>query len=419
MAGNRARGTFLVASVVAGCLASACALVTGLSEYDVTEDGDASSSSSSSSTSSSASSSSGSSGASSGSSSGEIDAGDTRDAYVSPPIVDASSPTGWSAKRKLTLSVTDKNINDSAFTVLVVLDASRINYGITGPGGRDLRFVDPNAGNQLLPYEIESWSPTGKSRVWVKVPITNTPIKQVDLWMFYGNSQATDGQDATHTWDSYLGVWHLVDAHDSTGKHTSANGAAGLQGASLGALENGTATSFNTNQVIDTGVSENFPQWTLEASFITANGSQANVGARAFISRDTYQVQWDCTTSVFCRTANIGTNFPKYASFGNPPLNTWHTVVATYNGSNLVTYLDGNQENNVNATGSLPNSQTHIWIGRSLTQNGGSFVGGLDEVRISNTVRSANYVTLDYRSRTDNAIVWGAEQANPAGTLTP
>jgi glucose/arabinose dehydrogenase len=70
---------------------------------------------------------------------------------------------GWQARRKLTFDNSAQSGALVDFPVLVTLDPTRINYARTKPGGADLRFAD--AAGDPLPYEIETWTPGGVSRV--------------------------------------------------------------------------------------------------------------------------------------------------------------------------------------------------------------------------------------------------------------
>jgi len=70
----------------------------------------------------------------------------------------------------------------------------------------------------------------------------------------------------------------------------------------------------------------------------------------------------------------------------------WHHAALTYDGTNLVLYLDGMLDNSVAASG-VPDytSRQHAGIGTSMTSTGvagGFFAGDIDEVRIWNYARS-------------------------------
>lgn len=76
--------------------------------------------------------------------------------------------------------------------------------------------------------------------------------------------------------------------------------------------------------------------------------------------------------------------------------NVWHHVALTYNGTNLILYLDGVLDNSVAASG-IPDytSIQHAGIGTSMNSVGtpsGFFAGNIDEVRIWNYARSQSQI---------------------------
>lgn len=75
------------------------------------------------------------------------------------------------------------------------------------PDGGDLRFAD-SEGN-VLTCEVDTWDPDGESLIWVKVPslVSNTVITA-----YYGNLFAPV-IDPKAVWSNgYLGVWHLNES---------------------------------------------------------------------------------------------------------------------------------------------------------------------------------------------------------------
>ncbi len=94
----------------------------------------------------------------------------------------------WKKRRKLTFDNSSQSQTLTGFPVLVVLDPSRIDYGVTQPGGADLRFAD--AAGTPLPFEIESWNPGGVSTIWVKVPLISAGAADDYICMYYDNPAA-------------------------------------------------------------------------------------------------------------------------------------------------------------------------------------------------------------------------------------
>lgn len=311
----------------------------------------------------------------------------------------------WAHKRKLTID----NMGLAAlgsFPLSVVLDSTRIRYT---PTGADLRFSD-DAGTPLV-YEIESWNTSGKSFVWVRVPAiaANTTT---DLWMYYENPNATDGQMPTAVWDdNFVGVWHLVDGHDSTGKNASSN-----HGATATTGQVGPALQFDgANHYVDTMSTTHLSAWTIEAWMNPSADSALVTNGSSIIGRfPNYLLLWDCNSSVFCQTTLYNGNITAagtYHAHYNATKLTWTQVAGIYDGSALTGY-SGGTVNGQQATTDPPIDAidtAKIGIRNDLM---GPFTGSIDEVRISRVARSADYLKASVRAALDTYITFGSEQSN-------
>src|SRR5262249_17908984 len=76
---------------------------------------------------------------------------------------------GWTKRKKVVFDRATRATDLVDFPLLVVLDATRIDYASAKAGGADLRFIDGD-GVTVLSHEIERWTSGGQSFVWVKVP---------------------------------------------------------------------------------------------------------------------------------------------------------------------------------------------------------------------------------------------------------
>ncbi len=155
------------------------------------------------------------------------------ESYTSSPA--AWWNTSWQNRRKLFLDNSLHANNLANFPLLVKLDATQINYGVTQSAGQDLRFVDAD-GTTVLPYEIELWDEAGTSYVWTKVPQVDQSTSNDYIWMYYNNTAAQDCEtdancpNAVSVWDDggsnyYVGVWHLKENPDPAAATDCAGGA--------------------------------------------------------------------------------------------------------------------------------------------------------------------------------------------------
>jgi hypothetical protein len=328
---------------------------------------------------------------------GAFDAGSDSGSSIALP--------GWTKKRELVL---DNSGNGALadFPLLLRLNASRIAYESTLPGGADLRIT--NEQSTVLAHEIERWNPGGQSIVWVKVPAIPAGTT-VRLFMYYGNPNAQDEQKATSVWSSgYLGVWHLADDHDSTGAHASAN--AGAQAAD-GFV--GRGLSFNgVDQYFDTKASETLADFTIEVMMRAQTAANLSGPSGPMSHGLHYQFQWNCGAAQFCQAAVCQ---PKgtatIAKLGSLVASRWYYLAATYDGTTLTSYVDGAEASAVVGGGGPSTAENgSTKLGARMTINTGEFFQGLvDEARISTVARSAHYVRAQSRSLRDTFVSYGAE----------
>jgi glucose/arabinose dehydrogenase len=324
----------------------------------------------------------------------------------------------WTRRRLLLFDNSAQAANLIDFPVLVVLDPTRIDYGHTLPNGRDLRFTD-DAGN-LLAYEIESWNPGGTSYVWVKVPQITAGSTSDSIWMYYGNpSAATSAENAPAVWSAgYAGVWHMGSSlADST-----ANGDDGVDSgstATTGPL--GPARSFDgVASSIDVGTSpalEINGDLTVEAWVRAADPSQP--GAPRVVSKKN---NWDDPAGYNLEVhpgegnvTTVGSGNDYTRADGLSLGNTWHYVATVVTGAIGRVYVDGLDRTTDSTVSPIVSSAQHMTFGRR-SGGGDFFDGDVDEVRVSNVARSADWIAAQDLSMTDAFITYGPE--NLIGTLS-
>jgi len=340
-----------------------------------------------------------------GGGSGSGSDGGTLDGDGAVVMADAAPDTitpDWAYRRVITIN--NAGLGALAdFTVLVTLDATKIRYTAQGA---DLRFAD--SGGTPLAYEIETWNTSGSSYVWVRIPAiaANTTTT---FQMFYGNPNATDAQMAAQTWDaSYAGVWHLVDAHDSTTQNASTN----VGGTATTGQVGGALAFDGANHYVDTGEADNLSRWTIEA-WMKPAAAAAATGAQSVLSRfNNYMILWSCANATFCSTvmyqgSQTATHYAGYTA----TVNQWSYIVGRYNGSSLTAVTNGTNSNN-SGTNDDPISEAATAKIGSRQDLAGDFVGSVDEVRISTIGRSNDYIQAQYKSMNGTYLTIGGELAN-------
>jgi len=304
--------------------------------------------------------------------------------------------------------------------------------------GGDLRFSDAN-GN-LLPSEVELWNTNGESLVWVKVPELT---KDTVITAHYGSS-GPDAMNPTDVWDEhYVGVWHLgatagatsqpdstangrafqLDANYSDGVAAGVNGAAGFA-AAFHQREDG----MGAYSISDTGKAfSGFTKLTLE--YWTYQDDHAPNGAKDdyYVLRknnalDSYETKGDGRMSlkIFLQGGNSSGNYinPEDIADTRPPRGVWNHTARVFDGTedgvagenttiNRAAYLNG-VRSSVSASnplqGTMVSNGNTLYLGNESPGSAKSYRGAIDEVRISNIARSADWIKATYDTVNDPAF---------------
>ena len=301
-----------------------------------------------------------------------------------------------------------------------------------------------------LNHEIETYvATTGQLVAWVKVPsITNGTV----IYMYYGNSCVPSStQNVTGVWDAnYRGVWHLNQNPTGTAPQMRDSTANAYNGTAVGSFVsgdqqaavingglnfNGTNDEIQISAVALGATSVTVSAWIRVKSFseTTFSSSPANLGAVVFNTRNA-----DCNVSptLVVSPASGGAGTQNGLVFCNDScsiargakgttaisLNTWYYAVGTFSrtgtgqfAGNWYVYLNGTQSplNNFNYAGTATGNFTGAtWrLGNNAQWPNFSNVI-LDEVRVSNTVRSAGWISTEYNNQNAPATFYtvGAEQ---------
>src|SRR5665647_3081593 len=150
-------------------------------------------------------------------------------------VADAIEGTPSTKRRvKLTFRNSTRDVALDDFAALVVIDATKIDYGLTAPDGDDLRFFDRDG--TPLDFEIDEWDPAGTSCVWVRVPRIDASSDTDFIYMHYGDPALAASENPAAVWSTHTAVWHLAqdpgpgglgDIKDSSpaGRHGTATAA--------------------------------------------------------------------------------------------------------------------------------------------------------------------------------------------------
>ncbi|MBN2486985.1 MAG: DUF2341 domain-containing protein, partial [Bacteroidales bacterium] len=320
----------------------------------------------------------------------------------------------------------DDNLTD--FPLLLNIQHDNLRYVdndgmVTNVNGYDIEF-SADDGTTLLSHEVESYNnTTGALRVWVRVPVLYASDTTV-LFLYYGNPDATTDPSSSSTWsDNYIGVWHMNEAVGANAADASGNGNVGTQSNNVGTTTGriGTARTFNgTNQyftianesVFDVSESD---QLTVSCWIYSTNFR--NTRQEQFITKGTTAGQdgW------FLRENAANESRPQFFQYYSGDdiyatnsvqltNNNWYYLTATFvpGLNSTVVYINGNAagsvKNNPRGVRSITNNNWEVRFGSNAGATPGNyFTGYMDEVRIQNVTRTADWVITEYRNQNNPA----------------
>lgn len=368
------------------------------------------------------------------------------DMLIADYIAAPSTPTSnvYSYSRTLTLAHAQvRNTDQSNFPVLISGTYSSLATAANGghvqnANGYDIIFTSDGAGQNLLKWELQSYNPaTGAIIAWVQVPTVSHSTDTV-IYMFYGNGSISSFQGGAtgSAWDSnYAGVWHFpngstLSTNDSTGQISlTNNGATATSGEIDGGvfLNNASYGTYGYDIEAASTALANSGNKTFEAWI---NPSAFHTNAGQYTGLVTYGTSGNVVYSLSLVGAGTSTNAtPRFevqnsnGSYQNVTANalsatgTWSHVVGVIAGSSIYIYVNGVQYSaTYSGSPATGGSGFALSIGRDFYDNvvppNRWFDGAIDEVRLSTTARSADWIATEYNNQSSPSTFYslGAEQ---------
>ena len=311
--------------------------------------------------------------------------------------------TGYTSRLKA--QVNSSQVSGSSdlsnFPVLVSLtnnDLRTVANGglVENSNGYDIVFTSSN-GSTLLSHQLESYNATtGELIAWVRFP-TLSPTTDTEFYIHFGNSGISTDQSTVNVWDSnYKMVLHLTgDTDDYSGEGTDATDS----GTSDAAGQIARSRQFGTNQgdiisVADAGVSPLDITGNITISF-WVNITNRNEGPD-FVTKGDYTDGYSTWVDVYGRIAYQVNNDALASGFFQLSSNVWTylTFTRASNGDRVI-YKNGAVLASDNSAASFNTNNDPLY----LTTPSYPFEGRMDEVRISNVTRSADWVATEYNNQ--------------------
>ena len=358
-------------------------------------------------------------------------------------------PTSATFDKGALFTVTGYAADKSALTGFPVLvriaenSPSGFSYGDlqSKSTGADIAFVDMSGNG--LPFEIDTWNPSGTSLIWVRLPSMTNGTEFVMCW---GSTSSGKTVCPDNPWSDYTGVWHMNDPGngvtnvcDSTDNHldgTTVSSSSSKTDGKIGGARFITSNTSNTaGQPYDSGVTvdlsgdkltavnsivpeftasfwvrpqRNNPQWWY---FITRKASDFGQGWGLQQGADNdwkkYRAYGGSEGDSGCLTLSDVTGLSQ---------GSWTKVDAVWMADKTFKiYMNGS----VAKQGTLANlatngDQTKLALGGALRptdttkKNGRGVYGDMDEIRLRAGALSADWIAADYAVVTNEAFLTAA-----------
>ncbi|MGC9966098.1 MAG: MotA/TolQ/ExbB proton channel family protein [Syntrophobacteraceae bacterium] len=331
----------------------------------------------------------------------------------------------WQFRRKIVFDTTStgadvkENLNETA--VLLRLHTGNFSFAGARDDGSDIRFM---SGDDKLPLKFQKELYDAANEIalfWVKVPRIMAGSKQDFIWIYYGNKSAAQVQDPGGVYDvNQLLVYHLDEAEGKPRDETAYGNHPSEFSSEMGIpAVIGTGLSLNGSSdriVIPRSSSLNFSTGFTFSAWVRISQPQNNGRLLSWEDQNQSLIIGIDQTKVFARST-AGGQAAETEKTADLPLQSWHHLAVTAEPSKRMTiYLDGTEMNWVNLPGALPEPASDLCVGASL-KGGDFFSGDLDEIELSKTARSAEWIRAAVRGQgPDNVLASFMEEEGFAGS---
>ena len=305
------------------------------------------------------------------------------------------------------------------FPLLVRLHRDFFVFSQAKADGADIR-LSTSAGAPLA-YHVEEWdAASGVASIWVRLPSIKGNARQ-EIRVHWGNADASSESNAAAVFNEsngYLSVWHMGEpVKDEVGTLESKDVGTTATDGVIGRARHlaGGQGVFGGDRVLDypVGASSHSSEAWFRAEkpnrTILGWGNEQRQGKVVMRYRSPPHISIDCYFS----DGNVQ---------GSSTLRSgqWTHVVHTYQRGDARVYVNGVLDG-ASTTQAPPlaiRSPARLWIGG--WNDNYDFVGDIDEVRISNVVRSADWVRLQYENQKAlHTLVGPVVQAGGAFSVSP
>ena len=327
--------------------------------------------------------------------------------------------TNWQYRIKFTIDSDKIDDSLSDFPVLVKLSSSNFDFSDAQSSGADIRFTASD-GTTLLKFERERHDSINELAEYnVKVPSVDSGTDTY-FYMYFGNSAASDAEDAQNVWDNnFLAVYHMSDLTSTTIEDSTANN------------NDGTKLSSGNPNEVDGEIykAQDFSSDYINLGDIDLDG---NCTIEALINPDSFGSTYG-NTIVGCSDSSglsskadfslmlsqtdgevyiqVGDNsdYQLFESTLALSIGSWQYIAGKADGTNLSAIL-GVTKQTVTQTKTPTSNNENYMLGRMGNFSGLYYDGKECEIRISNIARSDAWLKATKETLFDTLLTYGAKE---------
>lgn len=326
--------------------------------------------------------------------------------------------SSWASRKEVVISASVTSANLTNFPVLVSISSDSDLSAGAQSNGNDILFT--NSAGTKLDHEIERYS-NGTLTAWVKVPSLSSSA-DTTLYMYFENSGASNQENPSGVWDSnFEAVYHLAE-NPATSTDGDCGGGNKEVCDSTSNSNDGDTTGLGSGDLVsgkigsgydfDGSVSPDYIDVPNSTSLnITGNQVTLEAWAKPVVSQpqdspflvkgstmnqERYMLGIDGGVNPGRINNRITTSYHSRHDDGALSNNVWTHLVMVYNGSNKIIYKDGVQIASHGVSGNISASTAPLLIGRRVYGDNRYYTGDMDELRVSSTARSPQWIQASY-----------------------
>lgn len=298
------------------------------------------------------------------------------------------------------------------FPLLLTLDSSNINFSNLKNDGSDLRIYSST--NIPLYFEIETYNNIKQNAIlWINIPIILPNNSDQYIVIKWGNNLAeslSSSQKVFNSQNNFIGVWHFNgNMNDATNLENNSTSTGSLQLDESGPIGKGLHIySENSYLTIDNESNFDLSDELTISAWVKPDSLSKYTWNDAILSKgnDAYSLSRAIGKDVFSLTTRPEGDTTNVSADGFTQLNDLqlHFISGVKRGDSLFIYTDGVKEGSYYHPEKISTNDNNLLIGaKNTTENPiDVFHGIIDEVRISNTGRSDNWIKLCFENQKPN-----------------